>query len=184
MGTSKFVASWSEAWVAWGPLSLWLLSEVKAVLWGPCPQPVKFGLSRYLVSELLTQRPFCTSPASRPLHRLLPLLEHFTPGGAWHHLHPLQVWAQMSTQWEIPQKCNFLPWYFSSLSLLFLLIITSHLITYDIIYLFFSVYCCYSLLEYPCGKEILPVLITVLSQCLKQCLVSSMCSRNICSVNK
>lgn len=33
MGTPEFVAGWSEVWVAWDPLNLWLGSEEGAVPW-------------------------------------------------------------------------------------------------------------------------------------------------------
>lgn len=35
----------NQFWVAWGPLSLELVSEVGVVFWGMCPYLVKFGLT-------------------------------------------------------------------------------------------------------------------------------------------
>lgn len=37
VGTSEFVASWSEAKVDWGPPNMWLVCEVRAFLWRTVP---------------------------------------------------------------------------------------------------------------------------------------------------
>lgn len=37
MGTLKFVVDWSEVWVAWDSLNLWLGSEKGPILWRTVP---------------------------------------------------------------------------------------------------------------------------------------------------
>lgn len=49
MRTSKFIASWSEVPGGLGTSELWLISEVRVVLWGPCHSLVKFGAAWVVV---------------------------------------------------------------------------------------------------------------------------------------
>lgn len=43
MRTSEFIASWSEVPGGLGTSKLWLISEVKVVLWDPCHSLVQFA---------------------------------------------------------------------------------------------------------------------------------------------
>lgn len=45
MGSPEFVANWFEVRVAfWGSLNLWLVSEVRAILWELFPLTLHFDL--------------------------------------------------------------------------------------------------------------------------------------------